>query len=75
MTDLNEYRILRVIDSNNVVIIRNQKNIISNIEKKVINKNLELKLETTRRKKQSWIIGGSLGGALIIGILSSFLIK
>ena len=28
MQDLSAYRILRVIDSNNVVIIRNQKNII-----------------------------------------------
>ena len=30
MQDLSAYRILRVIDSNNVVIIRNQKNIIEN---------------------------------------------
>jgi len=75
MQDLSAYRILRVIDSNNVVIISNQKNIIENQKKVIKNKDVLLRLQEIKTKRQSWIIGGSLSGALVIGLLTSFLIK
>lgn len=89
MTQIQEYQILKELDSNHVLIIAKQDTIIANLEYAIENrsevirakdviikqKDIQLNIEKARRRKQSWIIGGSLGGALIIGILTSFLIK
>lgn len=75
MQDLNAYRLLRVLDSNNVLIIANQDSIINKQERIIKNKDVLLHLEKIKRKRQSWIVGGSLGGALLIGLLTSFLVR
>ena len=68
MKDLEEFRVLRTIDSNNMVIIVRQRRIIDN-------KDIQLNILKTKAKRDKWLIGGTLGGALIIGILTAFLIK
>lgn len=89
MTDLENYRVLQVIDSNNVIIIAKQDTIIANLEYAIENRNsvidakniiikqkdIQLNIEKARRKRQSWIIGGSLGGAILITLLSTLLTK
>lgn len=75
MKELNDYRFLRTIDSNRVLIIANQDSIINKQEVIIKNKDILLHLEKKKRARQGWIIGGSLGGALVIGILTSFLLR
>ena len=75
MQDLNEYRLLRMVDSNNVILIANKDSIINKQETIIKNKDILLHLEKIKRKRQSWIVGGSLGGALLVGLLTSLLLK
>jgi len=89
LTDLENYRILKEIDSNNLVIIAKQDTLIANLSRAIDNRNsvisdkdmiiankdILLNIEKARRRKQLWITGGSLGGAIVIGILSILLIR
>ena len=89
MTDLENYRILKVIDSNNVVLIAKQDTIIANLEYALGNRNsvieakdviikqkdIQLNLQKLKARRQKWIIGSSLGGAIVITLLSTLLTR
>lgn len=82
MIDLHQYQILRTIDSNNMVIIATQKDMLSNAEsvmfnqvKIIANKDIQLNLLKSKARRDKWIIGGTLGAGLLIGILTAVLIN
>jgi hypothetical protein len=82
MTDLSKYKILKKVDSNNIVLIRTQNDIIDNLESIMLNRNnvikekdIQLNLVKAKARRDKWLIGGSLAGALISTLLISFLVK
>ena len=82
MIDLHQYQILRTIDSNNMVIITTQRDMLSNAEsvmfnqvKIIANKDIQLNLLKSKARRDKWIIGGTLGAGLLIGILTAVLIN
>lgn len=75
MKELNDYNFLRLIDSTRIVVIANKDSIINKQKIIIKNQNILLHLEKKKRNRQGWIVGGSLGGALIVGILTSFLLR
>lgn len=82
MTDLLEYKVLRRIDSNNIILIRKQDIIIDNLESLLVNRNtviknkdIQLNIVKAKARRNNWIIGGSLGAAVVITLLSTLLTR
>jgi hypothetical protein len=82
MIDLHQYQILRTIDSNNMVIITTQRNMLNSMEsvmfnkdKIIINKDIQLNLLKSKATRDKWLIGGTLGAGLLIGFLTAILIN
>jgi len=82
MTDLSKYKILRKVDSNNVILIKTQKDIIDNLESIMLNRNnvikekdIQLNLVKAKARRDKWLIGGSLGLAFASTLLISIFVK
>lgn len=85
----NDLQILRELDSSNLVVIYKQDTVIAKLQfalknresvildQKTIIKQKDIQLQLTKKKanRDKWLIGGTLGGAVLTTILTLILIK